>query len=196
MPGTRPGIDVAAEWRGVPVRVQAPGEDAFWACRRFSASSNTTDCGPSITSAVTSSPRWAGRQCMNIASGLAMRHQPGVDLIGLEQVVAPLARRSSPIDTQVSVTTQSAPVTAACRVVAESVIAAPALPSREQPASGRARPASPREGEAEPRGGVDPRGQHVVGVADPGDRLCRRSAAVLLEGHDVGHDLAGMRVAG
>ena len=43
----------------------------FWACRRFSASSNTTDCGPSITSAVTSSPRWAGRQCMKIASFLA-----------------------------------------------------------------------------------------------------------------------------
>ncbi len=43
----------------------------FWACRRFSASSNTTDWGPSITSAVTSSPRWAGRQCMNMVSGLA-----------------------------------------------------------------------------------------------------------------------------
>ena len=43
----------------------------FWTWRRFSASSNTTDCGPSMTSAVTSSPRWAGRQCMNTASGLA-----------------------------------------------------------------------------------------------------------------------------
>src|SRR3954464_255731 len=43
----------------------------FCACRRFSASSNTTDCGPSITTSVTSSPRWAGRQCMNSASGLA-----------------------------------------------------------------------------------------------------------------------------
>ena len=45
----------------------------FWACRRFSASSNTTDCGPSITSSVTSSPRWAGRQCMNSALGEAAR---------------------------------------------------------------------------------------------------------------------------
>src|SRR5271165_6368466 len=43
----------------------------FWACNRFSASSNTTDCGPSITSSVTSSPRCAGRQCMNNAFGLA-----------------------------------------------------------------------------------------------------------------------------
>jgi hypothetical protein len=44
----------------------------FWACRRFSASSNTTDCGPSITSSETSSPRCAGKQCMNSASGLAL----------------------------------------------------------------------------------------------------------------------------
>ena len=41
---------------------------AFCTCRRFSASSQTTDCGPSITSAATSSPRWAGRQCMKRAS--------------------------------------------------------------------------------------------------------------------------------
>lgn len=43
----------------------------FWTWRRFSASSNTTDCGPSKTSDVTSSSRWAGRQCMNRAWGLA-----------------------------------------------------------------------------------------------------------------------------
>ena len=43
----------------------------FCACNRFSASSQTTDCGPSMTAAVTSSPRWAGRQCMKRASGLA-----------------------------------------------------------------------------------------------------------------------------
>jgi hypothetical protein len=48
---------------------------AFCACKRFSASSKTTDCGPSITSLVTSSPRWAGRQCMNSASLLAFAHQ-------------------------------------------------------------------------------------------------------------------------
>ena len=44
---------------------------AFWACRRFSASSQITECGPSITSEVTSSSRCAGRQCMKSASGLA-----------------------------------------------------------------------------------------------------------------------------
>ena len=32
--------------------------------RRFSASWYTTECGPSITSSVTSLPRSAGRQCM------------------------------------------------------------------------------------------------------------------------------------
>ena len=44
---------------------------AFCACSRFSASSNTTECGPSITALVTSSSRCAGRQCMKSASGLA-----------------------------------------------------------------------------------------------------------------------------
>ena len=44
---------------------------AFCACIRFSASSQTADCGPSITESVTSSPRCAGRQCRKTASGLA-----------------------------------------------------------------------------------------------------------------------------
>ena len=44
---------------------------AFWACRRFSASSKITEWGPSMTALVTSSLRWAGRQCMNSAPGLA-----------------------------------------------------------------------------------------------------------------------------
>ena len=44
---------------------------AFWACRRFSASSQTTLCGPSSTSASISLPRYAGRQCITIASGAA-----------------------------------------------------------------------------------------------------------------------------
>ncbi len=44
---------------------------AFWAWRRFSASSHTTLCGPSSTSASISLPRYAGRQCMTIAVGEA-----------------------------------------------------------------------------------------------------------------------------
>jgi len=49
----------------------AQSSTPFWACSRFSASSKTTLCGPSITSSVISSPRWAGRQCITSASGAA-----------------------------------------------------------------------------------------------------------------------------
>ncbi len=52
-------------------RPSAHSSTPFCACRRFSASSNTTLCGPSITSSVISSPRWAGRQCITIASPAA-----------------------------------------------------------------------------------------------------------------------------
>src|SRR5262249_1849092 len=44
---------------------------AFWACRRFSASSQTAEWGPYRTSSVISSPQCAGRQWSTIASGLA-----------------------------------------------------------------------------------------------------------------------------
>lgn len=43
----------------------------FCTWSRFSASSNTAEFKPSITSEVTSSPLCAGRQCMNRASGFA-----------------------------------------------------------------------------------------------------------------------------
>ena len=38
--------------------------------------------------------------------------------------------------------------------------------------------------------------QHIVAVAGPGDGLAVDRAAMLLEGHDVGHELAGMGVVG
>ena len=44
---------------------------AFCACRRFSASAQISDCGPSITASTTSSPRCAGRQWRKRASGFA-----------------------------------------------------------------------------------------------------------------------------
>ena len=53
---------------------------AFWACSRFSASSHTALCGPSMTSSVISWPRWAGRQCSTTASGSARLSSCGVDL--------------------------------------------------------------------------------------------------------------------
>src|SRR6185503_1233650 len=53
-----------------PPRRPAPRHQAriaFCTCSRFSASSHTADCRPSITSSVTSSPRCAGRQCRKMA---------------------------------------------------------------------------------------------------------------------------------
>ena len=71
----RPTLDAAPRRpTSAATRLYSPKHQrmiAFWACRRFSASSNITDCGPSITSDVTSSPRCAGRQCMNRASSPA-----------------------------------------------------------------------------------------------------------------------------
>jgi len=49
---------------------------------RFSAWSNTTDREWSITSSTTSSPRWAGRQCMKMASGAACSNKSSVTRYG------------------------------------------------------------------------------------------------------------------
>ncbi len=69
-PGRRPGQPPGTRTEeGFQPRHQA--RMPFCACSRFSASSQTTDCGPSMTAALTSSPRLTGRQCMKIASGLA-----------------------------------------------------------------------------------------------------------------------------
>src|SRR6185312_4886193 len=79
----------------------------FWACSRFSASSKTTDCGPSMTSSVTSSPRCAGRQCMNSASGLALAIRRPLTWWGLGRLGGGLPSRP-PLATQGWVTTQRA----------------------------------------------------------------------------------------
>ena len=50
--------------------------------------------------------------------------------------------------------------------------------------------------EAETRGGVNPARQHIVAVADPGDRAPANVAQTLLEGEEIRHDLAGMREFG
>src|SRR5262249_821730 len=49
---------------------------AFWAWRRFSACWKITEAGESATMSVTSSPRWAGRQCMKTASSPARDMRP------------------------------------------------------------------------------------------------------------------------
>ena len=52
------------------------------------------------------------------------------------------------------------------------------------------------EPEVEPRRGVDPGRQHVVVVARPGDLAAADRTALLLERHQVGQHLAGMRLLG
>ena len=54
LPGRLGGGHAHAASSGIPVRPDRAISQtirAFWACSRFSASSQTTDCGPSITSA-------------------------------------------------------------------------------------------------------------------------------------------------
>ncbi len=70
-------------------------------------------CGePSITSADTSSPRCTGRQCRNTASVRGPGHEGGVDGEPAKALRRASASASSPIETQTSVATASAPSTA------------------------------------------------------------------------------------
>ena len=55
-------------------------------CIRFSASSNTTDIGPSIISFVTSYSLTAGRQCINIVLSLPEASKVPVYLIRFKQL--------------------------------------------------------------------------------------------------------------
>src|SRR5665213_2426393 len=164
----------------------------FCACRRFSAASNATDCGPAITSSVTSSPRWAGRQCMNSASGFANAISLALTWYGFNRLWR-CSPSLSPIENQVSVTTQSAPRTAASGSLPSTIGAWVALiqsfidllgASSGGVATLRLIETAPRHAPMTPA------------------RCCRRRsrrgaaldrAAMLLERHQVRHHLAGMR---
>ena len=160
---------------------------AFCACSRFSASSHTTLCGPSMTSAATSSPRCAGRQCMNSASGLARRiiaastcqsskRAPSRLVLGFEAHAGPhvggheigaLARRVA-----------DRRETSQCRRV--RVAGRQAIAGRRRHVDAKVE---------DPRG-LQPRRADVVRVADPCNRLPRDRAAMLDERVEVGEDLA------
>ena len=63
-----------------------------------------TDLGPSITSAATSSPRWAGKQCMNIESDAVNDIKFFVIANGAKAFsFSVLTSSGSPIDIQTSV---------------------------------------------------------------------------------------------
>src|SRR6185437_296521 len=98
-------------WKRGRAQARHQARMPFCACSRFSASSHTTDWGPSMTPAVTSSPRLAGRQCMKMAPALALAISRSSTRYGASMLWR-LTLASTPIDTQVSVTTQSAPWTA------------------------------------------------------------------------------------
>ena len=108
---------------------------------------------------------------MNMASGFAICHQPLVDPVGGEQVVPrlPLGLLVS-IDTQVSVTTQSAP-RRRLRIARSTLTLPPSRRAQSIRPGARLQPlgAGQPQFEAEARRGVNPACRDVVAVAAPGD---------------------------
>src|SRR3989338_1660360 len=84
---------------------------AFCMCSLFSAWSKTTDCLPSITSFVISSPLCAGRQCITMQSFFACDNNSSFTWNGMKAFVRSAFSSSRPIEIQVSVYTTSAPPT-------------------------------------------------------------------------------------
>src|SRR5581483_635728 len=82
------------------------------ACIRLWAWRHTTLCGPSTTSAATSSPRWAGRQCRNTAPGAARDMSRASTVKPSNSRRRSVASASWPMEAHTSVYTASAPLTA------------------------------------------------------------------------------------
>src|SRR5258706_159439 len=82
---------------------------AFWVCSRFSASSQTTLCGTSITSAATSSPRCAARQCMKSAFFFATFIMAASTCQSSKSRLRSSFSASKPMLVQTSVVTRSEP---------------------------------------------------------------------------------------
>src|ERR1700720_1574234 len=164
----------------------------FWACTRFSASSNTIDCGPSITSSVTSSPRCAGRQCMNTALGFG--HEGDIHLVGLEQIVPalaiPVAHRNPGVRHYAVRTFHRF-----FRIAADADRGAGTFDPVDQRflRSELSRCGDPQM-ELESLGRMHPGHEHIIGCAAPSHGLTADEAAVLLEGHHVRKHLARVRL--
>ena len=101
------------------------------------------------------------------------------------------------METQVSVITQSAPSTAA-RGSSVTSTWPPSLAARARSyeVGVVVRRTGDLQLEAELRRGVDEARAHIVAVADPGEGAALDRAAMLLEGHQVGQDLAGVAPVG
>ena len=168
---------------------------AFCAWSRFSASSQITDCGPSITASVTSSPRCAGRQWRKSRRAWRAPSAPRRP----ESRRSPRARvgMAWPIEIQVSVTTMSAPSTASRGSRSKKMssrVARHRRPSR--------RPGSKPFGQAatasRSASGPPPRSSSAAHCcrrrATPSS--CPRARRMLDHRLHVGHDLAGMGQVG
>src|SRR5215472_4252279 len=127
---------------------------------------------------------------------LGVPHQPLIDLIGAQQVVAigaVMAAHGNPgvghhairiPDRRLDVAGDGDPGTLAARPIDNVLRRAQFLRAGEV------------ELEGKPLGGVNPGGGHIVAVAAPGDLAPGDGPAMLLEGHHIGHQLAGMRPVG
>ena len=155
--------------------------------------------GPSSTSEVTSSPRWAGRQWRKIASGLACASKLVVDLVGGEDtaprfglVLLAHARPDVGID-------DVGAVDRLLGIVFDDQGNA-GKPGREPRLEiGRklvARRRGQHEMDAEQGRGHRQRPGDVVAVADEHQLLAGERPAQLLDRHEIGHGLAGMRGVG
>src|SRR5205823_1661791 len=111
-----PGAGGSAAARAAPAGgagcASSQVSSAFCAGNRFSAWSNTALCGPSITSSVISSPRWAGRQCSTMAPGAAAPSSLALTWYGRKGANRSRPSLSWPIEVHVSVAMTSAPSTA------------------------------------------------------------------------------------
>src|SRR6266550_891055 len=125
--------------------------------------------------------------------GFRPRHQPGVHLIALEQIVSP---RAVPVAHRYPSVGDDAvgPFHRFLRIAANVDRGTRILEPVGEPflrlELGRG---GDPQAEIEALGCMHPRGEHVVAVARPGDGAAADRTAVLLESHNVGEHLAGMR---
>ena len=185
--------------RSSPVHHPPPGPSSQasrprTACMRLAAWRHTTLRGPSRTSAVISSPRWAGRQCRTTASGAAHAHHVLVDGEARRRPCAGApapppgpststrrcrARRPRPPPPSGPTVTSTSPPEPghAGQVVGVGLVALGRCRAEPDARHGR------RQGQRPP---------HVVGVADVGDGATLHVPEHLAQGQQVGQRLAGM----
>ena len=140
---------------------------AFCTWSRFSASSQTRLCGPSITSAATSSPRCAGRQCRKIAflsaafMSCRAHREPGERALALFLLLL-LAHRRPDVGVD-DVRARAASIGSRSNADLRRLLRA------SEQMIGRLVAFGTREVEVEAESvrRVDPRVRHVVAVADP-----------------------------